>query len=73
LTFTVPVPPEVMVPLAYQPGEIGFCDVIRVKRLAITLHGEPYPHVLVYYRLAWSVWAYGQIVHDGTTIEIMRR
>jgi hypothetical protein len=29
--------PEVMFPLAYQPGEIGFCDFTKVKRVAITL------------------------------------
>jgi hypothetical protein len=28
--------PEVMFPLAYQPGEIGFCDFTRVKRVEIT-------------------------------------
>ena len=35
-----------MFPLAYQPGEIGFCDFTRVKRVAITLRGEPFPHLL---------------------------
>jgi hypothetical protein len=34
--------PEVMFPLAYQPGEIGFCDFTKVKRVAITLRGEPF-------------------------------
>jgi hypothetical protein len=36
--------PEVMFPLAYQPGEIGFCDFTLLKRVAITLRGEPFPH-----------------------------
>lgn len=57
--------PSVMFPLAYQPGEIGFCDFTRLKRVAITLRGEPFPHLLFHYRLAWSGWAYGQIVHGG--------
>jgi len=35
--------PEVMFPLAYQPGEIGFCDFTKVKRVVITLRGEPFP------------------------------
>jgi len=51
--------PEVMFPLAYQPGEIGFCDFTKVKRVVITLRGEPFPHLLFHYRLAWSGWAYG--------------
>jgi hypothetical protein len=49
-----------MFPLAYQPGEISFCDFTRVKRVAITLRGEPFGHLLFHYRLAWSGWAYGQ-------------
>ena len=57
--------PSVMFPLAYQPGEIGFCDFTRLKRVALTLRGEPFPHLLFHYRLAWSGWAYGQIVHGG--------
>jgi len=35
-----------MVPLADQPGEIGFCDFTKVKRVEITLRGEPFPHLL---------------------------
>jgi hypothetical protein len=38
--------PEVMFPLAYQPGVIGFCDFTKVKLVAITLRGEPFPHLL---------------------------
>ena len=33
-----------MFPLAYQPGEIAFCDFTLLKRVAITLRGEPFPH-----------------------------
>jgi hypothetical protein len=43
-----------MFPLAYQPGEIGFCDFTKVKRVEITLRGEPFPHLLFHYRLALS-------------------
>jgi hypothetical protein len=49
--------------LAYQPAEIGFCDLTRLKRVAITLRGELFPQLLFHYRLAWSGWAYGQITH----------
>jgi hypothetical protein len=35
-----------MVPLADQPGEIGFGDFTKVKRVEITLRGEPFPHLL---------------------------
>ena len=52
-----------MFPLAYQPGEIGFCDLTKVKRVEITLRGVPFPHLLFNYRLAWSGWGYGQVIH----------
>jgi hypothetical protein len=51
--------PGVLFPLAYQPGENGFCDFTRVKRVAKTLRGEPFPNLLFHYRLAWNDWAYG--------------
>jgi len=35
-----------MVPLACQPGEIGFCDFTKVERVVITLRGAPFPHLL---------------------------
>lgn len=54
-----------MFPLAYQPGEIAFCDFTKVKRVAITLRGEPFPQLVFHYRLAWSSWAYSQLIHSG--------
>ena len=54
-----------MFPLAYQPGEIGICDFTKVKRVEITQRGEPFPHLLFYYRLAWSDWAHGQVIHGS--------
>jgi hypothetical protein len=38
--------PELIAPLADQPGEIGFCDFTKVKRVEITLRSEPFPHLL---------------------------
>jgi len=35
-----------MAPLADKPSEIGFCDFTKVKRVEITLRGEPFPHLL---------------------------
>ena len=54
-----------MFPLAYQPGEIGFCDFTMVKRVEITLRGKPFPHLLFHYRLAWNGIAYGQVIDGG--------
>jgi hypothetical protein len=38
--------PELMAPLADQPGEFGFCAFAKVKRVEITLRGEPFPRLL---------------------------
>jgi hypothetical protein len=54
-----------MFPLAYQPGEIGLCDFTKVKRVDITLRGDPFPHLLFHYRLARSSWVYGQVIHGS--------
>jgi hypothetical protein len=35
-----------MVPLADQPGEIGFYVFTKAKRVTITLRGEPFPYLL---------------------------
>ncbi|MCP9929710.1 hypothetical protein KBY82_02810 [Cyanobium sp. AMD-g] len=54
-----------MVPLAYQPGNIGFCDITKVKRVAITLRGEPFQPLLFHDRLAWSGGCYGRVIHGS--------
>jgi hypothetical protein len=54
-----------MFPVAYQADEISFCIFTKVKRVEITLRGELFPHLLFHYRLAWSGWAYGQVIHGG--------
>lgn len=46
-----------MFPLAYQPSQIGFCDFTKVKRVEITLRGDPFPHLLFHDRLDWlGLW-----------------
>ena len=57
--------PEFMFPLAYQPGEIGFCDCSKIDRVVITLWCEPFLQLLFHSCLAWSGWAYGQVIHGG--------
>lgn len=40
-------------------------DFTKVKRVVITLGGESLPHLLFHHHLAWSGWAYGQVIHGG--------
>jgi hypothetical protein len=53
--------PELMVPLADQPGEIGLCVFTKGKRVGITLRGEPFPHLLA---------ALDRLVHHGHIVGI---
>lgn len=46
------------------PGHQGLSDFSR-PRTAITIAGEPYPHLLYQYRLASSGWRYVQSVEGG--------
>ena len=38
--------PVLRVQLADQPGEIGFCNFTKAKRVETTLRGEPFQHLL---------------------------
>ena len=57
--------PEVIFPLAYEPGEIAFCDFTQLKGVEVTIGGKDFPHLLFHYRLAWSGWSYAQVVQGG--------
>jgi hypothetical protein len=57
--------PEVIFPLSYEPGEIAFCDFTQLKGVEITVAGQPFPHLLFHYRLAWSGWSYAQVIQGG--------
>lgn len=56
---------EVIFPLAYEPGEIAFCDFTQLKGVEVTIGGKAFPHLLFHYRLAWSGWSYAQVVQGG--------
>jgi len=57
--------PEVIFPLSYEPGEIAFCDFTQLKGVEITVAGQPFPHLLFHYRLAWSGWSHAQVIQGG--------
>ena len=46
------------------PGRQGLSDFTRPAR-RITLCGEPFPHLLYQFRLAFSGWRYAQVVQGG--------
>jgi len=57
--------PEVMFELRHEPGLMGFSDFTELKGVTITINGEPYPHLIYHYRLAYSGWQYAQIIEGG--------
>ena len=57
--------PEVMFELRHEPGVMGVSDFTELKGVTITIAGEPYPHLLYHYRLAYSGWQYAQIIEGG--------
>lgn len=57
--------PEVMFEIRHQPGMMGLSDFTRLKRVAITIKGEPFEHLIYHYRLAYSGWQYAQVVQGG--------
>ena len=56
---------EVMFRQQKQPGQLGLSDFTQLKDTTITLNGEPFPHLLYHYRLAFSGWCYAKVICGG--------
>jgi hypothetical protein len=48
-----------------KPGVMGISDFTELKGVAITIHGQPFEHLLYHYRLAYSGWRYAQVIQGG--------
>jgi hypothetical protein len=57
--------PEVMFELRHEPGVMGISDFTELKGAVITIHGQPFEHLLYHYRLAYSGWRYAQVIQGG--------
>ena len=55
----------VMFELEHRPGEMGLSDFTHFKQTTITIGGQPFPHLLYHYRLAYSGWQYVQVIQGG--------
>jgi hypothetical protein len=49
----------------HPPGRMGLSDFTELKQVAITLAGQPFPHLLYHFRLAHSGWSYVQVIQGG--------
>ena len=55
----------VMFELRHEPGVMGLSDFTKVKKIDVTIKGEPFDYLLYHYRLAYSGWQYAQIICGG--------
>lgn len=56
---------DVMFELRHDPGVMGISDFTKLKKVQITIAGEPFEHLLYHYRLTYSGWQYAQIIEGG--------
>jgi hypothetical protein len=58
-------PKEVMFKIQHTPGALGLSDFTHLKRVPVTVKGQPFQHLLYHYRLAFSGWQYVQVIQGG--------
>ncbi len=46
-------------------GRMGLSDFTQLKKVTITIHGQPFTHLLYHFRLAFSGWCSVKVVHGG--------
>lgn len=52
---------EVMFPQRHVPGRLGQSDFTRMKKLGVTVGGEPFDHMIYHFVLTYSNWESGTI------------
>jgi len=53
------------------PGRQGLSDFTTLKKVIITLGGQPFHHLLYHFRLAFSGWSYMKIILGGESYTAM--
>jgi len=56
---------EVMFRQEQVAGRMGLSDFTKLKKVTITIKGQPFSHLLYHFRLAFSGWCSVKIVHGG--------
>ena len=56
---------EVMFPQKYQPGHQAQSDFTFMGRLGVTIQGQPFPHLLYHFVLAYSDFAIVKVTRIG--------
>lgn len=52
---------EVMFPQVHEPGKLSESDFTHMSNLGITIAGQPFPHLVYHFVLAYSNWEAGTI------------
>lgn len=60
---------EVMFLQRHEAGAQGISDYTHLKKVEITIRGEPLKHILYHYRLVFSGWTYVKVVLGGESFE----
>jgi hypothetical protein len=56
---------EVMFRQTHVAGRQGLSDFTKLKKVVITIGGEPFRHLLYHFRLAFSHWSYLRVIEGG--------
>ncbi len=56
---------EVMFRQEQVVGRMGLSDFTQLKKVTITIQGQPFTHLLYHFRLAFSGWCSVKVVHGG--------
>ncbi|MES0446989.1 MAG: IS21 family transposase [Desulfobacterales bacterium] len=56
---------EVMFRQHNEAGRMGISDFTKLKKVLITILGQPFTHILYHFRLAFSGWCSVKVIHGG--------
>lgn len=56
---------EVMFRQEQVAGRMGLSDFTKLKKVTITIEGQPFTHLLYHFRLAFSGWCSVKVIHGG--------
>ena len=56
---------EVMFRQEQVAGRMGLSDFTKLKKVTITIGGQPFTHLLYHFRLAFSGWCSVKVIHGG--------
>lgn len=62
---------EVMFLQRQIPGRMGLTDFTTIKKVTITINGQPLSHILYHFRLAYSGWCHVKVILSGESFSAL--